>query len=140
MLRHGIIRIGGINADRVGQIPDSDAAACQVVDEVQGVPEGAAQPVQGVHHNHVPLAGLVEGFTKSGTVCGGPGFFVQIDVPGGDAFAAQCIDLSVEVLFRGRDAGVTRPVPSRRDKEQLTSFFEVVCITALGFSGLCRRV
>jgi hypothetical protein len=28
------------------------------------------------------------------------------DVPGRDAFAAQCVDLSVEVLFRGPDAGV----------------------------------
>jgi len=30
-LSHGILWIGGINPDRVGQVPDSDAAACQVV-------------------------------------------------------------------------------------------------------------
>lgn len=53
-LRHGILRIGGINPDRVSQVPDSDAAACQVVDEVQSVPDGTAQPVQGVHHEDVP--------------------------------------------------------------------------------------
>jgi hypothetical protein len=47
-LRHGIRWIGGIDPDRVSQVPDSDAAGCKVVDEVQGVPDGTTQPVQGV--------------------------------------------------------------------------------------------
>ena len=69
------------------------------MDQIQGVPDGAAQSVQGVHHDHVPLAGLVQGFMESWAVCGEPGFFVHVDMFGEATFATECVDLPFEVLF-----------------------------------------
>lgn len=58
-LGHRVLGVGGVDPDGVGQVPHADAAVGEVVDEVQGVPHGAAQSVQGVHDDHVPLARLV---------------------------------------------------------------------------------
>lgn len=97
---------GLAKSDRIGEVPHAHATFGQVVDEVQGVPDGAAQPIQGAHDDHVAIAGLVQGLVESGPVGGGSGFLIHVDSFGGDALAAQRVDLSVQILFRGRHAGV----------------------------------
>ena len=68
--------------------------------------DGTAQPVQGVHHDNVSIAGPVEGFMQSGPVS-----WIRISCPHKYAWqqslAEQCVDLPAEVMFRGRDAGVS---------------------------------
>lgn len=105
-LRHVVVGVGRVYSDRIGEVPHAHATFGQVVDEVQGVPDGAAQPIQGVHDDHVAIAGLVQGLVESGPVGGGSGFLIHVDSFGGDALAAQRVDLSVQILFRGRHAGV----------------------------------
>jgi hypothetical protein len=46
--------------DRVGEFAHANAAFGQVVDEVDGVAHGAAEPVQSVHDDHVAVPGVVE--------------------------------------------------------------------------------
>ena len=76
---------GLAKSDRIGEVPHAHATFGQVVDEVQGVPGGAAQPIQGVHDDHVAIAGLVQGLVESGPVGGGSGFLIHVDSFGGDA-------------------------------------------------------
>jgi len=52
-LRHWSVRVGSVNAQGIGKRADSDAAFLQLVDQVQGVPNRPAQPVQSVHHDHI---------------------------------------------------------------------------------------
>lgn len=51
-----------VDLDPVGEVTDPDAALSEVVDEdeveVEGVVDGAAQPAQGVHHEHVIATGV----------------------------------------------------------------------------------
>src|SRR5450759_1478596 len=54
-LGHRVVRVRGVDPDRVGQVPHPDPALGEFVDEVEGVPHGAAEPVQGVHHDRVNL-------------------------------------------------------------------------------------
>ena len=94
--------VRGVDADRVGQVAHPDPARGQVVDQVQGVAHGAAEPVQGVHHDHVPVAGVAEQGAQPGPVGGGSGLLVHEGPLGRDPHLAEGVQLPVEVLFRGR--------------------------------------
>ncbi len=75
--------VARVDPDRAGQVADPDTALGELVDQVQGVTHRAAQPVQGVHHDHVPRPGVVEQDPQPGPVGGGAGLPVQIDpMPG----------------------------------------------------------
>ncbi len=102
-LGHRIGRVAGVDPDRVSQVADPDAALGKLVDQVQRVPHGAAQAVQGVHHDHVTGAGVVKQGREPGPVGGGAGLLVQIDPLCRDPGAGQCVDLPVEVLLGGRN-------------------------------------
>ncbi len=104
-LQHGVLRVGGVRPDRIGQFPHPHTTVGQVVDEVQGIPDSAARPVQGVHDDHVPVARLVQGSVQSRPIGGRPGFLIHVDAFVWDPLGAQSVDLSVEILFRGRNAG-----------------------------------
>jgi len=65
----------------------------ELVDQVQGVPHSAAQPVQGVHHDHVTGPGVVEQNSQPVRVGRGAGLLVQIDPLGRDPGGAQCVEL-----------------------------------------------
>ncbi len=70
-LRHAVLRIGRIIPDRgESQVPLLGMASCQIVDPVEGVPDRAAQPFQGLHEDHIAFVGLVEGLVGLRTVRG----------------------------------------------------------------------
>jgi len=57
-LCHRIGWVGRVDPDRVSRVPQPDALLGQLVDQVQRVPHRAAQPVQGVHNDHVTGPGI----------------------------------------------------------------------------------
>ncbi|ALC07206.1 hypothetical protein CDES_14530 (plasmid) [Corynebacterium deserti GIMN1.010] len=85
---HRIIRVRGIDLDGIGQGAHSDLTLLKVMDQVQRVPDGAAQPVEGVDDDDISRAGLLKGLLESGAVGGGSGFLVDVDVFGRDTFFA----------------------------------------------------
>lgn len=50
------------------------------MDQVESVPDGAAQPVEGVDDDDITRAGLLKGLLESGAIGGGSGFLVDVDV------------------------------------------------------------
>jgi hypothetical protein len=97
-LGHRATGVGGVDPDRVGQVAHPDSALGQLVDQVQRVAHGATEPVQGVHHDHIPAAGLVEPCAQSGAV-GGRSDFLSTYIRGRDALLAQRVQLTLKVLF-----------------------------------------
>ncbi|PTR18045.1 hypothetical protein C8K36_1273 [Rhodococcus sp. OK519] len=47
-LCHRAVRVARVDADRIGEVPHSDSAFAQIVDQVQGVAHVPAEPVEGV--------------------------------------------------------------------------------------------
>lgn len=84
-----------------------DLTLLKIMDQVESVPDGAAQPVEGVNDDDITRAGLLEGLLKSGPISGGSGFLVDVDVFIRNTFFTERVDLAVEVLFRGGNPGVT---------------------------------
>jgi hypothetical protein len=101
-LRHRILRIRGVDPDRVGEVAHPDPARGQVVDQVQRVAHGAPEPVEGVHHDHVLGAGVTEQRPQARPVGGRAGLLVHEDPLGRDPELGERVRLPVEVLFRGR--------------------------------------
>ena len=52
-LRHRILRVARVDLDRVSQVPDTNLALGQLVNQVQGVPDRPTEPVERVHDDHV---------------------------------------------------------------------------------------
>ena len=67
-LGHRVGRVAGVDLDRAGEVTDPDAAFGEVVDQVEGVSDGAAETVQGVHHDHVAVPGVLERSLQPGPV------------------------------------------------------------------------
>ena len=101
-LGHRVVRVGRVDSDRVRQVAYPDSAFGQFVDQVQGVAHGSPESVQGVHHDHVSVAGVLHDRAQSGAVDRGPGLLVHIDAIGVDVFSAQGVDLPIQVLFDRR--------------------------------------
>ena len=59
----------------------------QVVDQVQRVADGAAEPVESMHHDDIALAGVSQQYLQPGPLGGGPGLLVQPRLPRNDAGA-----------------------------------------------------
>ena len=59
------------------------------MDEIEGVADGAAEPVEGVHDGDVAVAGVGQGGAQAGPVGGGAGLLVEVDVCGIDADALE---------------------------------------------------
>jgi hypothetical protein len=98
-LGHRATGVGGVDPDRVGQVAHPDSALGQLVDQVQRVAHGATEPVQGVHHDHIPAAGIVEQCAQSEAVGGRPGVLVDVDPRGRDALLARRVQVTLKVLF-----------------------------------------
>jgi hypothetical protein len=68
-------------------------------------------PVEGVYHDRVALAGVVD---QAGPIDGGPGALVTVDAVDGDARGGQRVKLAVQALFSAGDSGVAQVQPARR--------------------------
>ena len=101
-LRHRIIRAGGIDADRIGKVSHADAAFAQVVNQVENLAYGPAEPIQGVDDDHVAVASIAQQGLQPGPVNRRTGLFVGVDVSGLYVGAGERVDLPVEVLLGGR--------------------------------------
>jgi len=110
-LGHRIGGVRGVDLDRVGEVAHPDAALGELVDEVKGVADGAAEPVQGVHHDHVAVAGVLQRRLQPGPVGRGTGLLVQVDPLRRDPGLMQRVDLPVQVLLGGRDPRVSQLHP-----------------------------
>jgi hypothetical protein len=53
-LGHRVGRVRRVGLYRVGGVADPDAAFGEIVDQVEGVSDGPAQPVEGVHDQDSP--------------------------------------------------------------------------------------
>lgn len=95
--------IRGIDLDGISQGAHPYPTLLKVMDQVESVADGAAQPVEGVDDNDISRAGLLE----SGPIRGGSGFLVGVDVFIRNIFFTERVDLTVEVLFCGGNPGVT---------------------------------
>jgi hypothetical protein len=71
------------------------------VDEVEDLAEITAEPVEGVHHDRVAAAGILEHLDQAGPGGGGAGLLVGVDPLGGDASGGQGVELPVEALLGG---------------------------------------
>jgi hypothetical protein len=104
-------RVGGVarvDLDRIGEVADPDATFGELVDEVEGVSHGAAEAIEGVHDDHVAVAGVLQRRLEAGAVGGGSRLLVQVDPLRRDPGLVQGVDLPVQVLL-----GVeTRAYPS----------------------------
>jgi len=78
-LGHRVGRVRGVDLDRVGEVTNPDSPLGELVDEVEGVADGATEPVQGVHHDHVAVAGVRQCRPQPGPVRRGTGLLVQVD-------------------------------------------------------------
>jgi hypothetical protein len=108
-LCHRIIRVGGIDADRIAKVTHADAAFAQVVNQVENLAHGPAELVKGVDDDHVAVASIAQQGFQPGPVNRRPGLLVGVDVNGLDADAGESIDLPVEVLLGGRRASGRAP-------------------------------
>jgi len=88
-----------------------DSSLGELVDEVEGVADGAAEPVQGVHDDHVAVAGVGQRRLEPGAVGGGTGLLIQVDPLRRDSGLVQRVDLPVQVLLRGRDPRIPKIHP-----------------------------
>src|SRR5699024_2648770 len=59
-----------------------------------------------VDGNDIAFALLIQCLVQSGAVGSGYGFLINVNVLAGNIFLTQSMDLSVELLFRGRNPGV----------------------------------
>jgi len=105
---HRVAVVGGVDPDRVGEVAHPDAAPGQLMNEVEGVPDGPPQPVQGVHDDHVTVAGVRQRRVEPRPVSRRAGLLVQVDPLRGDPGLVQRIELPVQVLLRGRDPRVPK--------------------------------
>lgn len=79
------VLVGGVDRQQVGQRAGPCLLAAQVMDEVEYFTQIAAEPVERVHHNGVPGAGVGEQVSQAGTLDGGPALLVHVDPHLGDA-------------------------------------------------------
>ena len=97
-LRHRILRIARVNLDRVGEVPDTNLALGQLVDQVQGIPDRPTEPVERVHDDHVTLARVRDDLSEPGPVRRRAGLPVDVDPIARDPDPLKRVDLSIEVL------------------------------------------
>jgi len=83
-----------------------DALLGQVVDEVEDFPQVAAEPVEGVHGDHVAASGVAEQGSQAGPIDGGAGLLVAVGPTVGDAGGGQRVQLALQGLPGCRHAGV----------------------------------
>jgi len=88
------------------------AAAAQVLDDLNQVLGGAAQPVEPPDDDGIPRSRVRQQFFPTGLVGLHAGNGVRIDVVA--AGVAQGIELQVEHLFLGADASVTEFLHGRK--------------------------
>jgi hypothetical protein len=82
-LPHRVGRVGRVDLDRIGQVTHPHLTLGQLMDQVQRVPHGAAQPVQGVYHDLIASPGEPQHRPQPRPVHRRPGLVVQIDpLPG----------------------------------------------------------
>ncbi len=105
---HRVRRVRRIDPDRIGEVTHSHAALCELVDQVESVADGAAEPVQGVHHDHIAVAGVGQRRLQPGPVGRGTGLLVQVDPLRRDPGLMQGVDLPVQVLLGRRDPRVSQ--------------------------------
>ena len=106
--------IGRVDRQRVSQGPHPDAPPGEVVHEVEDLAQVAADPVQGVHHDRVAGPGVAQQLVQAVAVDGGPGLLVGVDALAGDARRGERVELAVQGLPDGRDAGVAEVEPALR--------------------------
>lgn len=71
-LRHRTVRLCGVHGQGISQRPDTHEPLSELVDHVQGVPDCAAQPVQGVQYKYVAGPRMPERVLEPWAGCGGP--------------------------------------------------------------------
>jgi len=101
-LPHRIGRVGRVDLDRIGQVAHPDAALGQLMDQVQRVTHGAAQPVQGVDHDYIASLGEPQHRPQPRPVHRRPGLLIQVDTLPGDPDCGQRVDLPLQVLLGRR--------------------------------------
>ena len=104
--------VGGVDRQRVGQGPHADAAAGQVVHEVEDLAQVAADPVEGVHHDRVAGPRIAQQLVQAVAVDGGAGLLVGVDPLAGDARRGERVELAIQALPGGGDAGVAEVEPA----------------------------
>jgi hypothetical protein len=104
--------VGGVDRQRVGKRADADAAFGKVVDEVEDFAEVAADPVKGVHHDHVAGPGVGQQAVEAVAVDGGAGLLVDVDLRVRDAGGGQRVKLPLQRLFCGGNARIAQFQPS----------------------------
>lgn len=133
--------IRGIDLDGISQGAHPDLMLLKVMDQVECVTDGAAQPVEGVDDDGISRAGLLKGLLESGPIRGESGFLVDVDVFIRNIFFTERVDLTVEVLFGGGNPGVTNiHDPQRAGSLFCSSFRESIRWNSLWNSpllGLC---
>ncbi len=94
-LRHRIVGVAGVDLDRVGEVADTDLALGELVDQVQGVSDRSAKPVERVHDDHVALARVRDELTEPGPVGRRAGLLIDVDPIPRDCDLLESIDLPV---------------------------------------------
>ena len=104
----------GVDRQRVSQRPHPDAAPGEVVDEVEHLAQVAAEPVEGVHHDRVAGPGVAQQLVQAVPVDGGAGLLVGVDPLIGDPGSGEGVELAVQALPGGGDAGIAEVEPAPR--------------------------
>ena len=103
---HRILRIGGVDLDRVSEVPDTNLALGQLVDQVQGVTDRPTEAVERVHDDHVALARERDDLSEPRPARCRAGLLVDLDPVARDPSLFERVDLPIEVLLDRRDARV----------------------------------
>jgi hypothetical protein len=98
--------VGGVDGERIGQRANTDAALGQLVHEVQNLTEVTADPVQSMYNDRVAGTRVGQEPIEAVSVDGGSGSPVDEDPLVRDAGGGQGVELPIERLFGGGDAGV----------------------------------
>jgi hypothetical protein len=106
--------IRGADRQRVSQRAQPDAPPGQVVHKVEDLTQVTADPVEGVHDDRVAGPGVGEELAEAVAVGSSAGFLVGPGPLSGNARSAERIELAIQGLPGGGDAGVAEVEPPRR--------------------------
>src|SRR5450755_3242978 len=107
-LRHRILRVARVDLDRVSEVPDTNLALGELVDQVQGVPDRPTETVERVHDDHVTLARVRGDVSEPGPVRRRAGLPVDVDPIARDPDLLERVDLPIEILLHRRHTRVPK--------------------------------
>lgn len=98
-------RGGGVNR-AVADRPESNSAFTQFVDQLHKVLHRTSQAIEAPDDERISLAEGIEAFPQTRAICFGARLLVREDILLGYAVAKECVNLQVEFLLAGADAGI----------------------------------